>query len=82
MSIGEAEKMKKIAKVLMSIICLVLLAVFTTGCADKVDKNAIRQDQERIIQYVLENYELKNGDEIKKIKIIDFKKINQVERGL
>ena len=74
--------MKKIAKVLRSIICLVLLAVFTTGCADKVDKNAIRQDQERIIQYVLENYELKNGDEIKKIKIIDFKKINQVERGL
>ena len=74
--------MKKIAKVLMSIICLVLLAVFTTGCADKVYKNAIRQDQERIIQYVLENYELKNGDEIKKIKIIDFKKINQVERGL
>lgn len=66
--------MKRITKVLVSITCLVLLTVFATGCADKVDKNAIRQDQERMIQYVLENYELKNGDEIKKIKIIDFKK--------
>ena len=36
--------MKKITKVLMSITCLVLLTVFTTGCADKVDMKAIRQE--------------------------------------
>ena len=34
--------MKKIAKVFVSITCLVLLTVFTTGCADKVDQKAIR----------------------------------------
>ncbi len=34
--------MKKIARVLVSITCLVLLAVFTTGCTDKVDKKTIR----------------------------------------
>ena len=38
--------MKKIKRVLMSITCLVLLKVFTIGCEDKVDKNAIRQDED------------------------------------
>ena len=41
--------MKKIARVLVSITCLVLLTVFTTGCADKVDKKAVKQDKDRIV---------------------------------
>ena len=61
--------MKKIKRVLMSITCLVLLAVFTTGCADKVDKNAIRQDQERIVEYTIQHFE-----NIKKIEFKDFEK--------
>ena len=60
--------MKKITKVLISIICLVLLAVFTTGCADKVDKKAIRQEQERMVEYTVRNYE-----DVKKIKFTSFK---------
>jgi len=44
--------MKKIKRVLMSITCLVLLKVFTIGCEDKVDKNAIRQDEDRIVEYI------------------------------
>lgn len=50
--------MKKITRVLMSITCLVLLTVFTTGCTDKVDKKAVRQDQERIVEYIKEKVEL------------------------
>ena len=42
----------------------------------------IIKDEDRMIEYVLENYELKNGDEIKKIKIVEFKKTDQVEPGL
>ena len=61
--------MKKIAKVLMSIICLVLLAVFTTGCADKVDKKAIRQEQVRIAEYTIQHFE-----NIQKIEFKDFEK--------
>jgi hypothetical protein len=72
--IEEAEKMKKIAKVLMSIICLVLLTVFTTGCADKVDNEALRQDQDRIVEYIKEKVELQNQEEIKKIKFTDYEK--------
>ena len=60
--------MKKITRVLVSITCLVLLTVFTTGCADKVDKNAIRQEQERMVEYTVRNYE-----DVKKIKFTSFK---------
>ena len=42
--------MKKITRVLVSITCLVLLTVFATGCSDKVDKKALRQDQDRIVE--------------------------------
>ena len=60
--------MKKITKVLISIICLVLLAVSATGCADKVDRKTIRKEQERMVEYTVRNYE-----DIKKIKFTSFK---------
>ena len=66
--------MKKITRVLMSITCLVLLTVFTTGCADKVDKNAVRQDQDRIVEYIKEKVELENKEELKKIKFVEYEK--------
>ncbi|MEZ7725823.1 hypothetical protein O3797_05210 [Gemella sanguinis] len=66
--------MKKITRVLMSITCLVLLAVFTTGCADKVDKKAVRQDEDRIVEYINEKVELENKEEIKKIKFVEYEK--------
>ena len=66
--------MKKIARVLVSITCLVLLTVFTTGCADKVDKKAVRQDQDRIVEYIKDKVELENKEEIKKIKFVDYEK--------
>ena len=66
--------MKKMAKVFVSITCLVLLTVFTTGCADKVDQKAIRQDQDRIVEYIKEKVELENKDEIRKIKFGKYKK--------
>ena len=59
--------MKKIAKVLMSITCLVLLTVFTTGCADKVDKKTIRQEQVRIAEYTIQKFE-----GVKKIEFTSF----------
>ena len=67
MSIEEAEKMKKIAKVLMSITCLVLLTIFTTGCADKIDKKTLRQEQERLAEYTIQKFE-----GIKKIEFTSF----------
>lgn len=66
--------MKKIAKVLLSITCLVLLTVFTTGCADKVDEKALRQDQDRIVEYIKERVELQDKEEIRQIKFVKHKK--------
>ena len=66
--------MKKITRVLMSITCLVLLTVFTTGCADKVDKKAVRQDEDRIVEYIKEKVELENKEEIRKIKFVEYEK--------
>jgi len=66
-SIEEAEKMKKIAKVLMSITCLVLLTIFTTGCADKIDKKTLRQEQERLAEYTIQKFE-----GVKKIEFTSF----------
>ena len=59
--------MKKIAKVLMSITCLVLLTVFTTGCADKIDKKTLRQEQERLAEYTVQKFE-----GVKKIEFTSF----------
>ena len=66
--------MKKIAKVFVSITCLVLLTVFTTGCADKVDKKTIRQEQERMVNIILKSTSLKSTEKIKKIEVIEFEK--------
>ena len=59
--------MKKIVKVLTSITCLVLLTVFTTGCADKIDKKTLRQEQERLAEYTIQKFE-----GIKKIEFTSF----------
>lgn len=59
--------MKKIAKVLVSITCLVLLTVFTTGCADKIDKKTLRQEQERLAEYTIQKFE-----GVKKIEFTSF----------
>ena len=59
--------MKKTAKVLMSITCLVLLTIFTTGCADKIDKKTLRQEQERLAEYTVQKFE-----GVKKIEFTSF----------
>ena len=59
--------MKKITRVLVSITCLVLLTVFTTGCEDKIDRKTLRKEQERMVEYTIQNYE-----DIKKIEFKDF----------
>ena len=59
--------MKKIAKVLMSLTCLVLLTIFTTGCADKIDKKTLRQEQERLAEYTIQKFE-----GVKKIEFTSF----------
>ena len=67
--------MKKITRVLIGIICFVLLTVFATGCADKIDRKTIRKEQERMVEYTIQNYE-----DIKKIEFENFEQ-NTSTRG-
>ena len=63
-----------IRTVLAIVVVFVIIIVFAVGTNSSEDKRKIRQDQERMVQYVLEKVELKENEEIKKIKVIEFKK--------
>ena len=59
--------MKRIIKVLVSIISLVVLTAFTTGCTDKVDRKTLREEQERLAKYTIQKFE-----GVKKIEFTSF----------
>ena len=64
-----------IIRTILAIVAIfVIIIVFAVGTNSSEDKRKIKQDQERMVQYVLEKAELKENEEIKKIKVIEFKK--------
>ena len=69
------DMLSVILRIILGIIAFfVIIVVFVFNYETGEDKRNIRQDQERMVQYVLEKTELKNNEEIKKIKVIEFKK--------
>ena len=63
-----------ITRAMLAFIVFIMIIVVYAFVGTSEDKGKIRKDEDRMVEYVLKNYELKNGDEIKKIKIIEFKK--------
>ena len=69
------DMLSVILRIILGIIAFfVIIVVFAFNYETGEDKRNIRQDQERMVQYVLEKTELKENEEIKKIKVIEFKK--------
>ena len=69
------DMLSVILRIILGIVAFfVIIIVFAFNYETGEDKRNIRQDQERMVQYVLEKTELKNNEEIKKIKVIEFKK--------
>ena len=69
------DMLSVILRIIIGIVAFfVIIIVFTFNYETGEDKREIRQDQERMVQYVLERAELKENEEIKKIKVIEFKK--------
>ena len=70
------KKMKDIkaiiTRAMLAFVAFIMIIIVYAFVGTSEDKGKIRKDQDRMVEYVLENYELKNGDEIKKIKIIEF----------
>ena len=67
------KKAIKIALTTMVILCMMLGAMHWFK-SHQEEKRLIRQAQERIAQYILDNVELVDGQEIKKIKFLSFEK--------
>ena len=63
-----------IRTVLAIVAVFVIIIVFAVSTNSSEDKRKIRQDQDRMVQFVLENIQLKNGEEIEKIKFLEFDK--------
>ncbi|MBF1213225.1 hypothetical protein [Gemella morbillorum] len=62
--------MKKNILIILSILIITILS----GCQKKEEVSTYEQD--RVAQYILDNVELVDGSEIKKIKFLSFKKPN------
>ena len=67
------RKAIKIALTTMVILCMMLGGMHWFK-SHQEEKRLIRQDQERIAQYILDNVELVDGNEIKKIKFVEYEK--------
>ena len=62
--------MKKNILVILSVLIIIILV----GCQKKEEVSTYEQD--RVAQYILDNVELVDGSEIKKIKFLSFEKPN------
>ena len=62
--------MKKNILIILSILIITILS----GCQKKEEVSTYEQD--RVVQYILDNVELVDGNEIKKIKFLSFEKPN------
>ena len=69
------KKAIKIALITMTVM-FVLLGSMHWFKNHQEEKRLIRQDQERVAQYILDNVELVEGQEIKKIRFLSFEKPN------
>ena len=53
---------------------IVIITIYGLKGNTGEDNKRIRQDQDRMVQFVLENIQLKNYEEIEKIKFLEFDK--------
>ena len=60
--------------ILVFIAFIVIITIYGLKDNTGEDKRKIKQDQERMVQFVLEKIQLKNDEEIEKIKFLEFDK--------
>ena len=63
------DMLSVILRIILGIVAIfVIIIVFAVGTNSSEDKRKIRQDQERIVEYIKEKVELNDNEEIKKIE--------------
>ena len=69
------DMLSVILRIIIGIVAFfVIIIVFAFNYETGEDKGKIRQDQERIVEYIKDKVELQNKEEIKKIKFVKYKK--------
>ena len=69
------DMLSVILRIIIGIVAFfVIIIVFTFNYETGEDKGKIRQDENRIVEYIKEKVELENKEEIRKIKFVDYKK--------
>ena len=64
-----------IGRIILAFIAfIVIITIYGLYGETGEDKGKIRQDQDRIVEYIKEKVELENKEEIRKIKFVDYKK--------
>ena len=71
------DMLSVILRIIFGIVAFfVIIIVFAFNYESGEDKGKIKKDQERMVQHIIKNVELQNKEEIKNIKVKDFKKNN------
>ena len=68
--------MKKNILIILSALIIIILV----GCQKKEEVSTYEQD--RVAQYILDNVELVDGSEIKKMTFVEYEKILQLRLGM
>ena len=88
--LNGVKKMKDIKVIItramlafIAFIAFIMIIIVYAFVGTSEDKGKIRKDEDRMVEYVLENYELKNGDEIKNInkKILKDRNIKKKDKS-
>ena len=77
------DMLSVILRIILGIVAIfVIIIVFAVGTNSSEDKRKIRQDQERIVEYIKEKVELNDNEAIKKLNLKAMKKIFQLAIGV
>ena len=69
------DMLSVILRIILGIVAFfVIIIVFTFNYETGEDKGKIRQDQEKIVEYIKEKVELQNKEEIREIKFVKHEK--------
>lgn len=71
------DMLSVILRIILGVVAFfVIITVFAFNYETGEDKGKIKKDQDRMVQHIIKNVELQNKEEIKNIKVKNFKKNN------
>ena len=63
-----------ITRAMVAFIAFIVIIIVYAFVGTSEDKGKIKKDEDRIVEYIKEKVELENKEEIRKVKLVDYKK--------